>query len=64
MWVWLYYWKVNCFGCWYLNVRNWRIRRFVWGGLMSDYLIMVELENSMLKDIYVYVKEFKIFYYS
>lgn len=31
---------------------------------MSDYLIMVELENSMLKDIYVYVKEFKIFYYS
>lgn len=25
---------------------------------------MVELENKMLKEVYSYVKEFKIFYYS
>ena len=27
---------------------------------MSDYLTMAELENSTLKDIYAYAKEFKI----
>ncbi len=26
---------------------------------MSDYLTMAELENSTLKDIYAYAKEFK-----
>ena len=31
---------------------------------MSDYLTMAELENSTLKDIYAYAKEFKIPYYS
>lgn len=31
---------------------------------MSDYLTMAELENSTLKDIYTYAKEFKIPYYS
>lgn len=31
---------------------------------MSDYLTMSELENSTLKDIYAYAKEFKIPYYS
>lgn len=31
---------------------------------MSDYLTMAELENSTLKDIYGYAKEFKIPYYS
>lgn len=31
---------------------------------MSDYLTMAELENSTLKDIYAYAKDFKIPYYS
>ena len=29
---------------------------------MSDYLTMAELENSTLKDIYAYAKEFKFPY--
>lgn len=31
---------------------------------MSDYLTMAELENSTLKEIYAYAKEYKIPYYS